>query len=102
MVMAALASVTVSMAADTIGMASSIFLVSFVLVSASLGNILLRAGRRRTSSNVKAKGNSFFMSSYGYLYESRQGIKYFVGRVPAERRPNREDKARWERSRQRQ
>ncbi len=50
-------SVTVSMAAETNGIAIEIFLVSFVFVTASRGSTLLARGLARTSSNVKASTN---------------------------------------------
>jgi hypothetical protein len=54
MVMAVLASVTESIAAERNGMFSSISRVSCVLVSTSLGRTSLYPGARRTSSKVSA------------------------------------------------
>jgi hypothetical protein len=51
------ASVTVSIALDTSGIDSRTPLVSRVDVSTSLGITLDSAGRRRTSSNVSARGS---------------------------------------------
>ena len=54
-----LASVTVSIAADTIGMLSVIFLVSFVSNDTSLGNTCDDCGTSNTSSNVNPSCASF-------------------------------------------
>src|SRR5262245_24787892 len=51
-------SVTVSIAADEIGMFKAMFRVKRVVVSASVGRIPLRAGTKETSSKVKASGMS--------------------------------------------
>ncbi len=47
-------SVTVSMAADRMGMFSVMLFVSWVFRSASRGSMLLRPGKSRTSSKVRA------------------------------------------------
>src|SRR5690242_4905472 len=56
MAMAVRASVTVSMAALTMGMRSRRFLVSWAPTSTCRGRTSLSAGRRRTSSKVRASG----------------------------------------------
>ena len=55
------ASVTVSIAADTSGILSPIFLVNFVFVSASAGSVQDSKGSRSTSSNVRERGTSSFL-----------------------------------------
>ncbi len=63
MAIARLASVTVSMAADTIGMASEIERVSFVAVSVSPGITEDAAGFSSTSSKVRYSSSSAAMRS---------------------------------------
>src|SRR5574338_709362 len=58
MPMAMRASVTVSMAADTMGMLSWMFRVRRVVVSTDFGSTSDSAGRSRTSSNVSARRRS--------------------------------------------
>ena len=53
-------SVTVSMAAETSGIASVIPLDNRVFVTASRGSTSLARGFARTSSNVKASANEVF------------------------------------------
>ncbi len=63
MAIAMLASVTVSMAADTMGRLRPVpFLVSRVDTSTSFGCISDRHGTRRTSSKVRPTGISWFIS----------------------------------------
>ena len=60
-VIASFASVTVSIAADKIGVLSEIFLVSCVLRLTSLGIVVECAGTNKTSSNVSAVLSKFII-----------------------------------------
>jgi hypothetical protein len=68
MLMEVLASVTVSIAALTIGICNEIFRVSWVLTFTSLGKTAEKHGSSSTSSNEYASSsNKFVISSSGQL-----------------------------------